>query len=231
VLPSTSCPLPWSGHPRACPFVRSWGSGTIPRRGTTSRTPPTFATRPRGGAPHYWPPPDGSSPTWPDQAPTADRRAIPEVPLSDGGARAMCSILGGRGGRNERIVGRESASASSPGVRGPGRGRRVRKSPRRPVRVSASEAGGATRRLRGRGDLPADHWDLTRWSRAWWNGGVDSRHRESPQGTGRPMSRWYHWKSENGGLGETIEQRSRRGPRSKAFDEFLFPALIVSSSS
>jgi hypothetical protein len=73
VLPSTSCPLPWSGHPRACPFVRFWGSGTIPRRGTTSRTPPTFATRPRGGAPHHWPPPDGSSPAWP--APGAHSRS------------------------------------------------------------------------------------------------------------------------------------------------------------
>jgi hypothetical protein len=31
--------------------------------------------------------------------------------------------------------------------------------------------------------------------------------------------------------GHAGEQRSRRGPRPKAFDEFLFPALIVSSSS
>ena len=63
-----------------------------------------------------------------------------------------------------------------------------------------ADGGGA-----GDGLRCAHWWTPRRWSRARWIGGGASRHRESPGGTGRPMGRWYHWKSEKGGFRRTTE--------------------------
>jgi hypothetical protein len=74
-------------------------------------------------------------------------------------------------------------------------------------------------------------WDLTRWSRARWTGGGASRHRESP---GVLDARWAVGtigSPRTGDFGEQLNNGHAAAPPSSAFDEFVVPALIVSSSS